>query len=474
MPELSLYNIDQISLDVGRQDITYSHLPADLIDHICCDVENEMQSGMTFSEAYRRVKQKMGTRRLKEIQEETLFLVDTKYRNMKNLMKFSGVAGTILFGFAALFKIQHWPLAGSMMTLGALFLSLAFLPSALYVLWQETHNTKRLFLFISGFFAGVLFISGTLFKIQHWAGAGIILSLAGLSCILFFIPALTISRITDQENRSKRPVYILGAFGIIFYVLGMLFKIQHWPFATTLMISGVLILGVIALPWYTWLTWRDEKFISMRFIFMIIATLSIVVPGVLINLNLQGSFNAGYYTNQAQQQALFSYTYTLNEELLNKSSGDSLNFPKMEQLHSRTKSLLAEINIIQKKMIDEAEGNTSSVNNITKVILTDSEPGINYDRLPKPFQPSSSFLKQGSNLREELNSALSEYAVYVSNLSSAPEYQAYEKLLEPSLLLPSRASNKEISLMAALHSMELMKNSLLTFETYALKIIAKN
>ena len=59
----------------------------------------------------------MGSRRLKEIQEETLYLVDTKYRNMKNLMKFSGVAGTILFGFAALFKIQHWPMAGIMMTL---------------------------------------------------------------------------------------------------------------------------------------------------------------------------------------------------------------------------------------------------------------------------------------------------------------------------------------------------------------------
>ncbi len=54
----------------------------------------------------------MGSRRLKEIQEETLYAVDTKYRFMKNTMKISGVAGTIMFGFAALFKIQHWPGAG--------------------------------------------------------------------------------------------------------------------------------------------------------------------------------------------------------------------------------------------------------------------------------------------------------------------------------------------------------------------------
>ena len=146
MPELSLQHIDQISRDIRRQEITFSHLLEDLIDHVCCDVENEMQSGLNFAEAYHRVKKKMGLRRLKEIQEETLYAVDTKYRFMKNTMKISGVAGTVLFGFAALFKIQHWPGAGQMMTLGAVILAFVFLPSALSVLWKETHNRKRLFL----------------------------------------------------------------------------------------------------------------------------------------------------------------------------------------------------------------------------------------------------------------------------------------------------------------------------------------
>ena len=65
---------------------------------------------------------------MKEIQEETLYSVDTKYRNMKNTMKISGVAGTIMFGFAAMFKIQHWPGAGILMSLGALMLIFASSP----------------------------------------------------------------------------------------------------------------------------------------------------------------------------------------------------------------------------------------------------------------------------------------------------------------------------------------------------------
>src|SRR4030043_75129 len=193
MPELSFQNIDQISRYINRQEITFSHLPEDLIDHVCCDVEYEMQSGLNFSEAYQKVRQKMGSRRLKEIQEETLYAVDTKYRQMKNTMKISGIIGTVLLGFAALFKIQHWPLAGVMLTLGAVTLAFVFMPSALGVLWKETHSRKRLFLFISAFLAGMFFILGTLFKIQHWPAAGIILTLAALFMMVFFVPALLVS-----------------------------------------------------------------------------------------------------------------------------------------------------------------------------------------------------------------------------------------------------------------------------------------
>ena len=262
MPELSIQNIERISRDVKKQEIIFSHLFDELIDHICCDVENEMQDGLTFPEAYSKVRQKIGSRRIKEIQEETLYAVDTKYRHMKNTMKISGIAGTVLLGFGALFKIQHWPLAGVMMTLGAVTLALVFMPSALGVLWKETHSRKKLFLFVSAFLAGMCFILGTLFKIQHWSGADIIIILAALFGIFFFVPALLVSKLQDQENKFKKPVYILGAIGLICYIAGMFFKIQHWPLAAMLMVLGMIILCVIVFPWYTWISWKEESHIS--------------------------------------------------------------------------------------------------------------------------------------------------------------------------------------------------------------------
>jgi hypothetical protein len=477
MPELSLHQINQITCDISKQEITFSHLIHDLTDHVCCDVANEMQNGLSFSEAYRKVKQKIGSRRLKEIQEETLYLVDTKYRYMKNTMKISGAAGTILLGFAAMFKIQHWPGAGIMMTFGALVLAFAFLPSALGVLWKETHSKKRLFLFISGFFAGVFFILGALFKIQHWPGGGIILILAAMSGILFFIPALLASSLQDQENKAKRPVYILGSAGIICYVAGIFFKIQHWPLAGLLMVLGVIMLCFIVFPWYTWLTWKEDSHIKARFIFIVIGSVAIIVPGALINLNMQNAYDQGFYSNQEQQQALFNYKYISNQTYMNQYR-DSLSFSKMDQLHSKTTGLLSVISKIQTEMVGESEGKPGfPVVNPVQVRQTEIGQEIQYKLLSKPFHPApvKNFLIPGCTSREELNKALVDYIEFMSGLTSAEDLQKFERILEPSIYFPSEITEGGgISLMSGLHSLELLKNSLLTAESYMLSTLASN
>ena len=242
MPELNLHNIDQITRDVRMQEIGFSHLFHDLVDHICCDVEFQMQHGLSFEEAYRSVREKIGSRGLKNIQEETLYAVDTKYRNMKKLMKISGVTGTIMLGFAAIFKISHWPLAGILLCTGAFILSFLFLPSALVVLWKETKNQKKLILFISAFITGVAFIIGMLFKIQHWPGAATVISLSVLTGTFLFLPSLFIQLFRDQEKKRKRFLYVSGGVSIMIYVVGFWCRIQHWPYATFFITIGTLVL----------------------------------------------------------------------------------------------------------------------------------------------------------------------------------------------------------------------------------------
>jgi hypothetical protein len=467
MPELSLHHIDLISRDIQRDEISFSHLRDDLIDHVCCDVEYEMQNGMSFNEAYRNVMQKIGLRRFKEIQEETLYLVDSKYRNMKNLMKISGVTGTIMFGFAALFKIQHWPLAGIMMTLGALILAFAFLPSALTVLWKETHNTSRLFLFISAFFAGVFFIAGTVFKVQHWPLAGMFLTIAALFGVLFFIPALALSRLKDQENKAKWPVYIIGAVGSVLYVAGMLFKLQHWPLATIFTISGIIVLCLVAFPMYTWITWEKANHVSTEFIFMVIGFLLVIVPGTLINLNLQNSYNRGYYSHKEQQQSLFDYRINHNKSLLNQYH-DSAFYSDMEQLHARTTTLLGAVNNLQRKMIDASQEKPYMP--VSGIVQTETGQKIQYNQLSRPFETGiiGDFLYPGCASRKEIDASLEEYLDYITKINPGKDISALRNILNPTIYMPDDLHQEVISLMAGLHSLELLKNSILTVEGYML------
>jgi hypothetical protein len=468
MPELTIRDLEVISLDIMRQDIIFPDLADELIDHICCDVEAEMNNGISFNEAYRRVSQRIGPGRIKEIQEETLYAVDTKYRTMKNLMKISGVAATVMLGFGVVLKIQHFPGAGILMTPGALILAFLFLPSSLGVLWKETHNTRSLFLFISAFIAGVSFIFGTLFKIQHWPGAGWLLSLAAFFFIVLFMPALLASKLTDPGKRAKRPVYILGAAGIICYVTGMLFKIQHWPLSTTLLVCGVILLSLIVLPWYTRLSWKDEKHVDPKFIFLVIGSILIIIPSVLINLNLQGRYETGYYTNTERQQVLSEWEYGNNLSLLDRNHG-SVTYPLLDSIHGKTNGLLVLINNIQANMISESEGKPGMPSIIPDQISVPDKPDeIQYSGLSHPFLPGpvNDFLLTGSATREELEKALSEYLTFLSGQVPSDIVRRYRNMLDLSLLLAQYApGGSEISMLAGLHSLELLRNSILAVES---------
>jgi hypothetical protein len=456
MPDLSLRNIDQISNDIRNEEITFSHLLDDLIDHICCDVEYEMQSGLDFHDAYRRVKQKMGSgRRIREIQEETLYAVDSKYRKMKNTMKISGIAGTLIFGCATLFKIQHWPGAGILLTLGALILAFVFMPSVTGVLWKETHNKKKLVLIISGFITAFLFISGTLFKIQHW-------------------PLLS-DRLKENVNPDKRRIYIIGTAGFIFYVFGMLFKIQHWPLSSVLMILGLVILGFVAFPLYTRITWKEENNVSARFIFIVIGSLLIMIPGALINLSLQSMYDRGYFPHLEQQQKLFEAKREINRSVLARYH-DSLEFKQMEQLDNKILAIVGSIGDLERQMVEASESDHGKVVVDPAVFRkTDAGYDIVYSQLTMPFnpQPAKEFLFPGSQKRQELTAMIDDFMKYVSSILPAEETEKVRQLLNTSSYFPGEdPESGNMLMLSGLHSLEVLRNNMLTVESLLLNKIA--
>jgi hypothetical protein len=109
--------------------------------------------------------------------------------------------------------------------------------------------------------------------------------------------------------------------------------------------------------------------------------------------------------------------------------------------------------------------------------MTKTGQKILYSELSRPFDPIpvKVFLMPGCGTRKELNSSMAEYVNYLTSITPAEDLLKYKKMLDAEIFLPAGNPDKgEISLMAGLHTLEIMKNGLLTVESCVLKTIAKH
>jgi hypothetical protein len=208
---------------------------------------------------------------------------------------------------------------------------------------------------------------------------------------------------------------------------------------------------------------------------MVIGFLLLVVPGALVNLSLQRSYLNGYFPNNQQESQLYDYLFRSNTRLIGIKN-DSLNHLKLVQLHSKTVGLLKVVSSVQEKMVQESEGKPGKPA-ISEAQISKKEAGseIVYMELSKPFLTINSnvFMLPESAERRNISLATQEYTDFLTSLVGKDNVMRFSKLLDPSTYMPD-ASLGEITLMSGLHSLEVMKNGILTAEACAINEISKN
>ena len=215
MAELTEKEIRRLNREIEKQGLTYTELQQELLDHLCCDVEAEMEEGLEFIKALEKVRKGMGKDRIQQIQEETLLLINQKYRIMKKFMYILGMIAPAMLITGTIFKIQHWPGAGVLLVLSLFMLGAIYLPVFVMVKIRDTRKEGKkvnMPMYIFGLIAGIIFIAGAMFKIQHWPGAGIMITLSGIVTVFVFIPILVVQALKDKENQVQN-------FTILIFVL---------------------------------------------------------------------------------------------------------------------------------------------------------------------------------------------------------------------------------------------------------------
>jgi hypothetical protein len=199
MAELNHKQVDVIYDLVLDHGVSYRELQMDIVDHLCCMVEQKMDSGSDFRESLTLSTKEFGIQTLPEIQEATLYLLTLKLRKMKKATGILGIISSALIMGGVVFKINHFPGAGVMLVLGLALISVVVLPLFAFIEINKQSSQLQKITSFSGIISGALISVGTMFKIMHWPTANIIITTGIILMALVFIPLFTVKSYKTAE-----------------------------------------------------------------------------------------------------------------------------------------------------------------------------------------------------------------------------------------------------------------------------------
>ena len=102
-----------------------------------------------------------------------------------------------------------------------------------------------------GVISSVIFVLGVLFKFQHWPGAGIALCISILLFACGYSPLLMIDRNNFAKSSNHRMINLASMIAMIIIAISFLFKVMHWPGAGVGVIVGNLtLIALVPLLFY--------------------------------------------------------------------------------------------------------------------------------------------------------------------------------------------------------------------------------
>ncbi len=210
MYQLNDKQIEFIAADIKKRGIEMEDLHNNILDHVCCMIENNLEENGDFEKFYSNSIVKFYKNELWELEEETISLLIFKnYYTMKKVMLVSGFISSFFVMTGILFKFLHWPGAAAMLVLGIGSCSLIFFPLLIVLKVKESLELKNKLIVLAGMISAICLSLGILFKIMHWPGANALGIAAIVSLIGIFLPIYFITGIRNPETKTNTIVISL-------------------------------------------------------------------------------------------------------------------------------------------------------------------------------------------------------------------------------------------------------------------------
>jgi hypothetical protein len=157
-------------------------------------------------------------------------------------------------------------------------------------------------IYILGLVAAMIISTGTIFKIEHWPAAAILIIFGMLTLVLIFLPAAILNNYKAEGNKQNRLLYAVTYLTCFVVFIAMLFKIMHWPYAGYGLLIALPFPYVIFLPVFLAVTSKNKNLSIYNTVFVLILLALNSVFSALFALTVSvGTINDSYNLSKDYQ-----------------------------------------------------------------------------------------------------------------------------------------------------------------------------
>ncbi|MFN8241809.1 MAG: hypothetical protein U0X39_13795 [Bacteroidales bacterium] len=142
-------------------------------------------------------------------------------------------------------------------------------------------------LYILGLLTAILMVGGAISKMNHWPGAGILITLGIVIFVFLFLPLALANNYRMQEKRQGLLLYFITWLTCAVVFSAMLFKLMHWPFSGIMMFIAIPFPFVVFMPVFVGHI-AGKSWISINevvFVFFLLVIQSVFAAFLAINVS---------------------------------------------------------------------------------------------------------------------------------------------------------------------------------------------
>jgi hypothetical protein len=141
-------------------------------------------------------------------------------------------------------------------------------------------------IYVLGLVTILIIFTGIILKVNHWAGASILLTTGFVILVLIFIPAALINNFKVEGSKQNQFLYIITFITCLVVFTAMLFKILHWPYAGLFLLVALPFPYVVFLPVFLYISSKRKNINIYNIVFVLFLLALNSVMSVLLALNV--------------------------------------------------------------------------------------------------------------------------------------------------------------------------------------------